>query len=265
MNARTLSFLLLAFLIPREVIADELPSRYPPPPLPLPTAEPPCCVGLMRWSGLYLGVQYGGAFSDPRWTFPFAESFNTQAGQNFSPSASGAILGGHLGINYQIHEHFLIGAEVSYVDNRLTSQTTGPIAAFPTDRFDIRASDLFMTVGRAGLIFGQYLFYGRAGYASSLVDVGANSQATGITGRASHRDGGWAIGGGLDGSIYSHVLFGLEYNYVSMPDGRLSASTTGAALGLPFTSDLGNFHMHTVTARLSFLFDSSFCCSHLGH
>ena len=260
MNARALA-VLFGIIAPYGALSDELPARYPVPSRPAPVEVVACCAEPPMWTGLYLGAQYGGAFSDPRWTFPFAENFNTLPGQNFSPSTSGQILGGHVGVNYQLHEHFLIGAEVSYVDNKLSSRTTGPIAAFPTDAFTIRAPDLFTAAGRVGFVHAQYLFYGRAGYASARLEITADSPVTGTTGRANQRDVGWLIGGGLESRIVSNVLFGLEYNYIGLSGDRFSGVTSGAVPGLPFNTDIGNLHMQTVTARLSVLFGPNMCCS----
>jgi opacity protein-like surface antigen len=157
--------------------------------------------------------------------FPFAEAFTTAAGQSFSPSASGAIWGGHLGVNYQIR-HFVIGAEASYAGGRLSESITGPFAVAPQDHFAIGATDLFTTTGRIGLLtfHDQYLFYGKGGYASSLVEVNATS-STGVTARASHRENGWLIGAGLESRMVSNIIFGLEYNYLSFSGDRISGVT----------------------------------------
>jgi hypothetical protein len=115
---------------------------------PSPGAEVYCGEPAMPlWTGVYLGTNIGRAWSDPNWQFPFVEAFNTTPGQSFTPSASGWIWGGHLGLNYQIH-HFLIGAEASYAGNRLNETTSGAFAAGPTDQFVIEATDLFTATGR---------------------------------------------------------------------------------------------------------------------
>jgi outer membrane immunogenic protein len=257
MNARTLALLLLAIAANSAVHADAPPSGSIPPPL---LVEPACCESPALWTGVFFGVQAGGAFSHPHWTFPFPETFNTLAGQDFSMPASGSILGAHLGANYQIH-HFLIGAEISYVNNRLTNVVVGPISVFPTDRFTISAKDLFTVTGRMGYVHGQYLFYGKAGYANSSLGISADSPTTGVTAHANKREGGWTIGGGLDTRIVSNVLFGLEYSYVGLPSDRFTGLTS-AVPGLPFNADIDALHMHTVTARLSVLFGPSICCTH---
>jgi outer membrane immunogenic protein len=254
MYVRALGVAAALIIGPSLASADALP---PPPPPVTPTY---CCEqALPVWTGFYLGTNIGGAWSDPSWHFPFVEAFNTAAGQSFSPSASGWIWGGHLGVNYQIH-HFLIGAEASYAGNRLRETATGPFAV--ADQFVIAATDLLTVTGRIGLLafHNQFLFYGKGGYASSLVEVQATS-TTGITARSNHREDGWVVGGGLESRMVSNVIFGLEYNYVSLPSDRFTGVTGGTGPAGPFNFDINNWQMHTFTARLSVLFGPHACCS----
>jgi opacity protein-like surface antigen len=108
----------------------------------------------------------------------------------------------------------------------------------------------------------ESLFYAKAGYANAAVDIEANSPTSGITAHANHRESGWTVGAGLDARIIDNVLFGLEYSYVGLPSDRFIGVTGGAVPGLPFTTDIDTFHMHTVTARLSVLFGRNICCMH---
>jgi hypothetical protein len=39
----------------------------------------------LTWSGVYSGLQAGGAWGDTGWTFPFVESFKTVATASASP------------------------------------------------------------------------------------------------------------------------------------------------------------------------------------
>jgi outer membrane immunogenic protein len=255
MHIRALAAAAAAFVIITAAQADG-PPPGPPPPVAVACCEPPAL-----WTGVYLGTHVGGAWSDPTWSFPFVESFSTGPGQSFSPSASGAIWGGHLGINYQFHRFLLVGAEVGYAGNRLSANTTGPFASTPLDQFRISASDLFTVAGRFGFVaHDQYLFYGKAGYASSLFELNAVS-ATGVSAQARERESGWLVGAGLESRIISNVLFGLEYNYIGFPSDRVTTLTGGAAPGGPFNADIGNLHMQTFVARLSILFGPYACCS----
>ena len=254
MNLRALGLAVALMASPAAARADAPPRAVPPPPMVA------CCdAAPSEWTGLYVGIHAGGAWSDPSWTFPFVESFNTAAGQGFTTSAQGALLGGHLGLNYQLHRYFLIGAEVSWADSRLSDTVTGPVAGSPNDRFTVAMHDLLTVTGRLGVVAGQYLFYAKGGWARADVDINAKS-ATGTAAQVRIHQDGWTVGGGLEARIISNVLFGLEYDYVSLPGDRYTTVTTGTAPNQPFNADISSLHVHAVVARLSILFGPHACC-----
>lgn len=232
-----------------------------PPPGPPPPVAVACCVPPALWNGVYFGTHIGSGWSDPTWSFPFVESFSTFPGQSFSPSASGLIWGGHLGINYQFHGFLVVGGEVGYAGNRLSAKGA-PFTSAPLDEFRLEGSDLFTLAARFGYVFrDQYLFYGKAGFASSSFELKASSAATGVTAHAQERENGWLIGAGVESRIISNILFGLEYNYIDLSGDRFTGLTGGTAPGGPFNADIGNLHMQTFVARLSILFGPDACCS----
>jgi outer membrane immunogenic protein len=254
MNIRALAVVAALIAIPSAARADEPPPSAPPPaPVTAFCCEPPAI-----WTGVYIGGHVGGAWGDPTWTFPFLEFFNTAPGQSFTATGAGAIAGGQIGFNYQI-SHFLAGVEVSYAGSRFSDMVTGPVPGFPNDEFTVAVKDLLLVTGRLGFVHGQYLFYGKAGYASANVDVSAGS-FLGTSAFASHRENGWTVGGGLESRIISNIIFGLEYDYVSLPGDRFTAITTGTLPGQPFNADIGDLHMHSFVARLSILFGPNACC-----
>ena len=257
MNARALTaFLGMVVAAPCAAIADGSPPLPPPPPPP-PVASG-CCEPFI-WTGVYLGIEVGGAWSDPRWTFPFVENFNTAPGQRLSISESGTIFGGYGGVNYQINR-LVIGAELSYADNGESGQVTGPILVFPLDRFAVKVDDLFTVAARLGYAYDQFLFYGKVGFASSRVELGAHSFLEGVAAHASQRENGWIIGAGFDARMVSNLLFGVEYNFVDLPGGRFTGLTVGAVPGAPFNVDIGGTQVQTIMARFSILFGPTACC-----
>ena len=186
MSGRALAIALALMSAPFAASADAPPRSAPP------VAAYCCEQAPAVWTGLYIGTHIGGTGIEPSWGFPFVEAFNTFANQSFFASASGLLWGGHLGFNYQIH-HFLIGAEVSYAGSWLSdASVTGPFPAAPFDRFVIDTADLLTVTGRLGFVHGQFLLYGKGGYASSLVEVKAGN-LLGTTAQASRREGGWTL------------------------------------------------------------------------
>ena len=255
MNARLLTAAVALALGSLASHADGLPPERESAPV-----AANCCeyVPTPDWTGVYIGIHGGAAWSKSGWTFPFVGNFNPVAGQNFPISADGTLLGGHLGINYQIWR-FVLGAEASYTFGGLSDTATGPIGGFPADRFKVDAKDLFTLTGRLGVAHDKFLLYGKAGFASSLVDVSALS-STGVIADTGQRENGWIVGGGLDTRLFSDVLFGLEYNYVNLPSSRFTTVTTGTPPSLPFNADIHDMHTQTFVARLSILFGPNACC-----
>ena len=215
------------------------------------------CCEVPTWSGVYAGFQAGGAWSDTGWTFPFADSFSATAGQHFSTSLDGALVGGQLGINQQIGG-LLIGAELSFAGTSTHDTQIGP-AGFGEDRFKTIASSLLTATGRAGVVLDKNLFYGKAGYAGANLDVSAvsGSPLPGITADTNHRQDGWTAGAGWEYRIGRSLVFGIEYDYIDLSSSRFSSTTGGTVVGSPFRVDLDNLHMQTLTARLSILLDRS--------
>ncbi len=76
--------------------AADLPSRAPPP-VYLP--PPP----IFTWTGIYIGVQIGGAWGSGGSHFnAFDPDTDTFVDRSFGGTPSGVIGGGHVGFNYQI-------------------------------------------------------------------------------------------------------------------------------------------------------------------
>jgi outer membrane immunogenic protein len=249
MNARALTAFLVV-MAASPAIADGPPAPSPaPPPPPVATG---CCEPFV-WTGVYLGIQAGVAWGDPRWTFSTVNSFDAVPGQNFSISQSGPIFGGHIGGNYQIH-NLVVGAEFSYADNGEVGRVNGPLGLLK-----VNVDDLLTLTARLGYAHDQFLFYGKAGYASSGVELGANS-ALGVTAHASQRESGWTVGVGFDARMISNMLFGVEYNYIGLPGGRFTGVTGGTIPGAPFSADISGAEVQTVMARFSILFGPTACC-----
>ena len=77
----------------------------PPPPPAYPGALPPPVYPIFSWTGIYVGVNGGGAFGQSNWSDPF---FGTTG--DFD--VSGGLFGGTIGGNYQfIGTPFVVGIE----------------------------------------------------------------------------------------------------------------------------------------------------------
>jgi opacity protein-like surface antigen len=148
----------------------------------------------------------------------------------------------------------VLGGELGFVGSEMRETPLGS-GPFVQERFKTSLSDLLTVTGRAGVPLGNALFYGKAGYANALVDVGAFSLPAGISANTSRCDDGWTAGAGWEYRIGRSLVFGVEYDYVDLSGSRLSGATGGAVPGLPINVDLDNVRTQAVVARLSILLD----------
>jgi opacity protein-like surface antigen len=205
-------------------------------------------VGRASWTGLYLGLQAGAAWSDTDWTGP-ANFFGVST---FSTTPDGGLFGGHIGYNLQMGP-WVLGAEVSYSGSTLRSTEVGPVPVFPQDSFSTDIEDLFTATARIGYATSTWMVYARGGYANSEVTLSGLSgpPVAGVTFNTSERIDGWTAGAGLEYKLTRNMVLGLEYNFVSL-SGSFATTTDGAVPGIPIAVDLDS-DIHTVKGRFSVL------------
>lgn len=156
------------------------------------------------WSGFYLGLQAGGAWSEDTWT-----TFNGGASGSVKADDSSYLVGGQAGIMGQ-WGRFVAGVEVSYAGVKLENQgnITGGGAEF-------RVKDLLLATGRLGYAFDRSLIYAKGGWANAEVEANVFTGAT-LSGTSGGRESGWTVGGGWDYAITRSVSIGVEYNYIRL-------------------------------------------------
>jgi outer membrane immunogenic protein len=175
--------------------AADLPTHKGPPPAPAYYAPP------FTWTGFYVGVNGGGAFTDVR-----GNQF-IGGGSAFG-SPSGGMVGGQIGYNYQINQ-LVLGVEGSLDWTDLSQNRT--FGDGSTDRLKV---DSFATaLARVGYAYDRTLFYVAGGYAGGDVHAGAFNDATlGATfpGNSSWQSG-YAVGGGVEYAITNNISVKGEY------------------------------------------------------
>jgi len=215
--------------------AADLPSRKAPPPYLPPPPPPPL------WTGLYAGLNIGGAWSanSGRDTWlPYTDVtvpgslFILPGGGNTS-SAGGVVGGGQIGYNYQFGNSIVLGFETDFQGTSLGSGHSNnnwaysypsPLTGFPltplaTGNNAGLALNWFGTVrGRAGFLFTPtLLLYGTGGFAYG--QVGGN-----VTGWNNTRTG-WTAGGGVEWLFLPNWSAKAEYLFVDLT----SNGSTGAS------------------------------------
>lgn len=172
--------------------------------------QPVVAVGEPRFSGFYIGVHGGGAFTGASGVYDTGTGPGPYdlSGLDFD----GATFGGHIGYNYLIGA-FLIGIEADA--SALTGDTDGLKGAtwLPGDYvLGAEAEHLWSVRGRLGLTFGNLLVFGTAGWGEAEFTL----KATPWTffgepgGKLTLSNDGAVFGGGLEYAC-GNVLFRLEY------------------------------------------------------
>ena len=204
-----------------------------------------------NWSGLYVGVNAGYGWGDADWQGP-AAFFGVNT---FSTDPRGGLVGGHIGVLHQ-WGNIVAGVEVSYDAAWLKDTVVGPVGIFPNDRFKTEINDLLLVVGRLGYATHNFLLYGKAGFASSEVELSGRSGApvAGVTFNQDERLTGWTAGAGLEFMLSRNIILGAEYNYVRLDNESFDMRSGGTVVGIPLHVNLDDVRIHTVMGRLSYKF-----------
>jgi opacity protein-like surface antigen len=174
-------------------------------PVKAPVYAPPV---LYNWSGLYLGANVGGSWSN--------RTLNI-AGTAWDDPGSTAFIGGfQLGYNLQAG-HFLVGVEgdfdwVTFGRPSFTvSSPLGPV------QFSDRQKWISTVAARFGLASGRWLAYGKVG-GGWAQDNAALKFPNGTNWASSNTNGGWLFGGGLEYGFKPNWTVKLEYDYLNLGD-----------------------------------------------
>lgn len=172
-----------------------------------PAAEP-FVESAVDWSGLYVGVFGGYVEADTDWTFP---NFGTTA----DPDPSGALGGALVGYHHQF-ENIIIGVEGDFALTNMDGSASCPAAAFNCQV----EFDWFTTVrAKAGVPFGQALFYITGGVAGAQLTPQFETIATGQIGSGGKEtQWGWTAGGGAELAVRDNISLRGEALYFDLGD-----------------------------------------------
>ena len=257
----------VAGLIGTPVLAADLATRAPPP-LPAP---PP----VFSWTGLYIGLNAGGAF-DNKVTEEPTGLFSEFAGASLlstSSNQSGFTGGGQIGYNWQF-DNLVAGIEgdFNYVDFRdINFTVTGlPNTPFgspsapnvfnyshPGDRFfgTLRArlgyaADRVLFYATGGLAFsGRSSHSGTATFTNAQGVQFANFQGANDSGT------GFAVGGGVEYAWMTNWIIRAEYLFVDIDHHNVTLTdpVTSGGAGFSFSSTVGE-QFSVVRGAISYKF-----------
>jgi outer membrane immunogenic protein len=180
--------------------ADVARRRAPPPP-------PPVITPVFSWTGFYAGINGGyGWGGGTSFSAPFASN---------SFDASGGLVGGTLGYNYQMNQ-IVFGVEgdidASWIKGSgicggLTCQTKNNWLGTVRGRVGY-AYDRFMPYVTGGAAFGDVK--------NTITPIGSTSETR----------TGWTVGGGLEANLYGPWSAKIEYLYVDLGSGAAVAGSS---------------------------------------
>jgi len=215
------------------------------------TKAPPVVAALYDWSGFYIGINGGGAWSNKCW-----DRTSVVAGVVLVPAvvegchdATGGTVGGQIGYRWQAASWvFGVEAQGNWAD---LSGNNNPLL-FPgiTNRSRIDAIGLF--TGQVGYAWNNVLFYVKGG-AMAVNDRydGLFANTNLVLDTASETRWGGAVGVGLDFGVTPNVVIGVDYVHGFMGSRDITFTAPGVVL-----SRVDRIHQDVdmVTARLSYKF-----------
>src|SRR5208282_4141997 len=207
---RKLIVSILAFTaLTSAAFAADLPSQKAP--LLLPEPAP-------IWTGVYAGVQLGGAFGNTNLSVP-TRAFNESWGNN------GVIGGAHIGYNYQINT-VVLGVESSFDLLSVQGSEANNVAFAPNVLNASSYHNYLVSIdGRLGYAYKNLLIYGIGGYAF----LSNNSALTlnGIQiGAVSNTVNGYDVGGGVEYAINDRWSARAEYRYYNFQNNTNNFATS---------------------------------------
>ncbi|NIX76267.1 outer membrane protein [Microvirga terricola] len=191
--------------------AADLPVRAAPP--------APIVVPIFTWTGFYVGVNAGGAWSNNNNHDVFVPGVgfvNTGGGNN-----GGFTGGGQIGYNYQVGG-WVIGLEtdIQFADLGGNNRDNDFLFVNNPNFFGLRnnnnGNNFFGTVrARAGYAFDRTLLYVTGGFAYG--DTGGGND---FFGNNNNTNAGWTVGGGVEYAFTNNLTARLEGLFVSLERNR---------------------------------------------
>jgi len=193
--------------------AADLPRRE------MPAKAPPYIAPIYNWTGFYLGINGGGGFG---------------GGTGFGANASGGMVGGTLGYNWQAGQG-VFGLETDLDWTNIKGTGISGLTGLPVET----KNDYLGTVrGRIGYAWDRVLLYATGGLAYGSI------KTTAPFGSASETKAGYTVSGGLEFAVAGPWTAKVEYLYVDL----------GRGAALPFTGEDSRFRTNIVRAGLNYRF-----------
>ena len=230
----TVAAAIAAFGFVNAASAADMPVKAP---MAAPIAPP-----VFNWTGIYVGINGGGAWGREDWL----DNTAGLGGATVGLRPNGGVFGGQVGFRWQWNQ-LVLGIEGTWDWAGLRDSVTG---ATYTDELKIKS--LYSATGQVGWAWDRVLVYAKGGWAGATTDAEVTTPTNGGASN-SQTVSGWTIGGGVDYAVWQNLIVGVEYDHFDFNYGPFIApwSTGGAPWVVPNTSRLT---VDQVVARLSYKF-----------
>ena len=194
--------------------AADISRPLPPRPMPQPIYN-----YAYNWTGLYAGINGGFSWGTSSWN-----------GLPASFDVNGGMFGGQIGYNWQFGM-WVVGVEGDADWTHIRGNTT----AFCPGIGPCATKNDFLTTGRGriGYAMDRWLPYFTGGFAAGNIRA-TNPTFAGID----QTNGGWTIGGGLEGAMVGNWTARAEYLYVNLGSAGCSINCGLPANNVSFTTNI---------------------------
>lgn len=193
--------------------AADLPPSTPAPYYKSPAVYTPLAY---TWSGLYIGINGGGAWGSSTWTS--TGSFTT----------TGGFVGGTIGYNYQMDQAVLgIEGDIDWADINGSTSSGCPANCKTNDNW------LGTVRARLGFAADRFMPYVTGGLAGGDIQASRPGFAGGSVTNA-----GWTAGGGIEFALPGHWSAEAEYLYVDLGNFSCGISCGATSQTVSFTANL---------------------------
>ena len=185
---RMVAFLLATLLFGGPAFAADMVVKAPP----------PITAPSYNWTGLYVGANFGGGWSNGSLNIP---------GNNFYGGITEFIGGAQVGYNFQA-DHILFGIEGDF-DGASFDHPALPVPTLGS----VSQHWISTVAGRIGLVNDRWLVFGKVGGGWAQSTASLNSPGGSWNG--SSTNGGWLVGGGVEYGFKAHWTVKLEYDFLT--------------------------------------------------
>jgi outer membrane immunogenic protein len=217
---------------------------------------PPPAPALYSWTGYYVGIHGGGAWSDTDWFYPCSATNIPQPPCDRPQGGhSGAswLAGGQVGTNYQVGQ-WVWGIEAEFSATRILGDNLD--INFPIDALHSRTNFIGTVAPRLGLAWNRALIYAKGGAAWVHDDYWLSITQSGLTTvTADATRWGWMAGLGIEYALAQNWSAKVEYDYLDFGTKRVLLISNGAIPGqLSFDEDIRR-KIQVVKGGLNYKFD----------